>query len=186
MREFRDIADVNFDQYDHNDSLRRKRLKNAIVRTAWLAAFSIICLLAVWAFNYASSYLHRQDARFAAIVMIHSVKPVGDDTLNMRYETNLTGSPVSLKIGTRCGNSVDIVSESVNRSRSLIDILTGDSGSPFGSHSSGEGAFVLGKCEEFELIKTPYRVEMQRGEVYVIGSCTRMNGDRAELFVSCE
>ena len=149
------------------------------IRSYVIAIFVIVGLLAVA--GWWRKWVHGTSS-IMAIVTVHQLSLGDDGTVRMRYHVTMKGSPIVFRLGKRSANSVAVYEEDRNNP-SITDVV---SGRPFGHDVKGEGSFQLGKCPRLEISDTPRRIELKPGESYTLATCTEANGERVELFVSCE
>ncbi|MBT6155039.1 MAG: hypothetical protein HOH82_10175 [Planctomycetaceae bacterium] len=120
-----------------------------------------------------------------AVMVIFTVQKIlasENGTVQMQYHVTMKGSPSVFRLGKRSANSLFVYDESVNAT-SIADLIFG---SPFGPDSEGKGYHELGKCDQLELRDAPQRIDLEPGESYILATCTEANGERVELFVSCQ
>ena len=116
------------------------------------------------------------------IVTGHELTADERGTVRMRYRTTMKGSPIVYRLEKRSDNSLFVYDESRNVT-SFADLIFG---SPFGEDEEGEGSFELDKSCRLEILEAPRRIELKPGESYTLATCTKANGQRIRLLVSCE
>ncbi len=155
----------------------RKRWRT---RHCVIAMFVVVVVIAGW-------WCMRADGKIPirAIVTVQALSLGDYGTVRMRHHIKIEGSPIVVRIGKRSGNSVFVYQEDRYDPSIAESIL----GRTFGDETSGSGSYELvdfNKGRRFQLFAPSGPIELKPGESYTLATCTNANGERVELFVSCE
>lgn len=149
------------------------------IRKLLIAMLLIVVPIAISGWWYMLAHGKRP---ILVIVTVHELSLGDYGTVRIRYHIAMEGSPIVFRLGKRSGNSVFVYGET-RKYPSTTDLIFGQR---YGSEGEEEGSYELGECRRIQLFDPSGRIELKPGESYTLAMCTKANGERVELFVSCE
>lgn len=116
-----------------------------------------------------------------AIVTIHSISQGEHGGLRIEQEYEVIGPNMALRMGRKIDNEIFIYNEDTTGS-----VLEGIF-NRYALKNSGtsQGSIEMGECPPDQMLKTPIRIELKRGDRIVIATCIFKDGRKSELFFSC-
>lgn len=121
------------------------------------------------------------DRSVTATMTIHELSPRNDGTVHMRYEWELKGHYVTVALARISGGSRFVYAKSRKGGWVEESLMQG-----VVKGGLAEGSFELGECIESEMVAVPARIDLKRGERFVIVTCQKKTGPPVELIVYCE